>query len=251
MQRQKQLPTLEEMFADYRTNRYGEEIMSDWGSALIYRPVGIFFAWLFLPSGITASAVTAVGASLLPLMIVTAMFCQPITGLVIVLLLAIAYLILDCADGSLARAAGQVSVSGHYWDLMVDLAYRGCIYATVGYLADQIQPWPLPVDQMSCMALAAWLAALTRLARKNLNRLAPEKSGKDHDRKVTIHFTAYSFLSGLDTLFPFLAAAAFGVDAPWFLVVWITLYSLGDALAAVFEARKKFKSYRGQNPESW
>ena len=147
---------LNKLFADYRANRYGEEILTDWGSALIYRPIGITLAWLLTATRITPNAVTATGALLLPSMLAMAILFQPAAALASVLVLAIVYLVLDCTDGSLARATGHVSVSGHYWDLVTDLAYRGCIYVTVGYLADQISPWSLPVSQMSCMALAAW-----------------------------------------------------------------------------------------------
>jgi phosphatidylglycerophosphate synthase len=243
MQTQKQAQSLKKMFEEYRTNRYDEEIAGDWGSALIYRPIGLTLAWLLLPTGITPNAVTAIGALLLPLMIVMPVLCQPITALTIVLVLAIIYLILDCTDGSLARATGQASVSGHYWDLMTDLTYRGCIYMTVGYLADQIHSWSFPVSQMSCMTLAAWLAVLARLARKNLNRLAPHIADEKADRRGAAAFTAYSFLSGLDTLFPPLAAAAFAMGVFSSYVVWIVLYSFADVLIALLQAHKRLRSY--------
>ena len=232
---------MKKIFADYRTNQYDEEILSDWGSALFYRPIGLTLAWLLSATGITPNAVTATGALLLPLMVVVAALCQPAAALAIVLALAIIYLILDCTDGSLARATDNVSVSGHYWDLVTDLAYRGCIYVTVGYLADQIYPWPYPVSQMSCMALAAWLAVLARLTRKNLDRLAPaEKSGQ----KAAGAFTVYSFLSGMDTLFPPFVAAASAVDMLSFYVVWIVFYSFADVIIALLEAHRRLRSYQ-------
>jgi phosphatidylglycerophosphate synthase len=238
MQRQKQVLPLNRMFADYRANRYGEEILTDWGSALIYRPIGITLAWLLTATRITPNAVTATGALLLPSMLAMAVLFQPAAALASVLVLAVVYLVLDCTDGSLARAMGHVSVSGHYWDLVTDLAYRGCIYVIVGYLADQISPWPLPVSQMSCMALAAWFAALARLARYNLDRLAP--AGNTGQGKAAA-FTAYSFLSGLDTLFPPLVAFAWAAGLLPFLIAWIVFYSFADVLVALLEARSRLK----------
>lgn len=232
---------LKKIFADYRTKQYDEEILGDWGSALIYRPIGLTLAWLLSATGITPNAVTATGALLLPLMVFVAVVWQPAAALVIVLVLAIVYQILDCTDGSLARATGHVSVSGHYWDLVTDLAYRGCIYATIGYLADQIYPWPFPVSHMSLMALAAWLAVLARLARQSLDRLAPaEKSGQ----KAAGAFTVYSFLSGMDTLFPLLVAIASAMGVLSIYVAWIVFYSFADVIIALLEAHRRLRSYQ-------
>ena len=244
MQRQKPTQPLRKLFADYRANLYDEEIRSDWGSALIYRPAGLILAWLLSATSITPSAVTATGALLLPLMIAVLYFCQPPTALVIVLALAIIYLILDCTDGSLARATGQVSVSGHYWDLVTDLAYRGCIYGSVGYLADQIYPWPFPVSHMSCMAFAAWLALLARLARASLDRLAPPGTGENDGQNGAASFTVYSFLSGLDTLLPPLTAIAAYLGVLSIYVAWIVFYSFADVFVALVEARRRLKPYQ-------
>ena len=234
---------LKKFFADYRANRYDEEILSDWGSALLYRPIGLTLAWLLSATGIPPNAVTAAGALLLPLMVVATALCQPVTALAVVLFLAIIYLILDCTDGSLARMTGHVSVSGHYWDLVTDLAYRGCLYATVGYIADQISPWSLPVSQMSCMALAAWLAALARLARQDLDQLTSRGTAEKPARRTAGAFTFYSFLSGLDTLFPILAAAASAAGLLSLFIAWIVFYSFADVIVALLEARGRLKSF--------
>jgi phosphatidylglycerophosphate synthase len=242
MQKLKQLWSLKEMFTDYRANRFDDEIRTDWGSALFYRPIGLVLAWLLAPSGISPNAVTAIGVLLLPAMIAAAAICQPGTALAIVLCLAVIYLILDCTDGPLARATGQVSVSGHYWDLMADLTYRGSIYATIGYLADHIHPWTLPVNQMSCLTVAAWLALLARLARKNLTRLAPREHNEKTDIGKVTSFTVYSFLSGMDTLFPPLVAFTSGFGVLSIYIGWIVFYSFADVAVALFEAHWRFKS---------
>ena len=234
---------LKEFFADYHANGYDDEILSDWGSALLYRPIGLTLAWLLSATRTTPNSVTAIAAMLLPLMVVATTLCQPVTALHIVLFLAIIYLILDCTDGSLARMTGHVSVSGHYFDLVTDLAYRGCVYVTVGYLADQIDPLPFPVNQMSCMALAAWFAALARLARMNLDRLAPRSIAEKSDQKAAATFTFYSFLSGIDTLFPLFVVIAYTVDVLSFFIPWIVFYSLADVIVALLEARGRLRSY--------
>jgi hypothetical protein len=115
---------------------------------------------------------------------------------------------------------------------------------TVGYLADQIYPWSFPVNQMSCMAFAAWLAALARLARMNLDRLAPRGIAEKSDQKATAAFTFYSFLSGMDTLFPPLVVLASAVDMLSFYIVWIVFYSFADVIIALLEAHRRLRSYQ-------
>ena len=242
MQKQKQAHSLKGIFADYRSNRFADEILSDWGSALFYRPVGLTLAWLLVPSGITPNALTAIGAALLPLMLAAAAFCPPATALDLVVSLAIIYLVMDCTDGPLARATGKVSVGGHYWDLMADLAYRGCIYMTVGYLADQIYSWSLPVSHLGLLALAAWLALLARLARKNLARLAPPRDGENASPKRAASFNLYSFLSGMDTLFPPLVTVAYLSGWLSVYVGWIVFYSFADVVVALLEASRRFRT---------
>ncbi|NMD08988.1 MAG: CDP-alcohol phosphatidyltransferase family protein [Phyllobacteriaceae bacterium] len=219
------------IFADYKAKR-AEEVLTDWGSTLLYRPLGLVLAHLLSATRVTPNAVTAVGAILLPCMVLAMLILHPATALAVVLVLSLIYLILDCTDGTLARATGQVSVAGHYWDLVTDLVYRGVLYSTVGYLADQLVPWSFSLSQAAAMAVAAWAATIARLARYNLDRLAPTAAPGTTAEK----FTVFSFLSGLDTLFPLLAAGAWALDSLPGFVAWIVIYSLGDAVASLLEA---------------
>lgn len=233
---------LHHLFADYRANRYREELLTDWGSALLYRPAGIVIAWLLVGTRVTPNAVTGAGAGLLVLMIAAILIAPATTALAAVLALSLIYLVLDCTDGTLARAKGHVSVSGHYWDLVADQIYRGVVYMSVGYLVDNLAPWTLPVSQTACLACAAWLASLARVARNNLNRLAPVESLPP---KRGEGFTLFSFLSGIDTLFPLLVVLAWSLGIFHLLVAWLLLFSLGDAIAALFEARNRLNYRQG------
>ena len=94
------------------------------------------------------------------------------------------------------------------------------------------------------MGFAAWLAVLARLARKNLDRLAPPETDDEGEPKVVASFTVYSFLSGLDTVMPLLAAIAAAVGMLSVYVVWIVLYSFADVIIAVVEAHRRLKSYK-------
>ncbi len=230
---------LQKLFGAYFTEKYPEEVLTDWGSAIVYRSPALVLAWLLSATSIKPSTVTAIGALLLPAMVVAALLFQPADALAAVLVMALVYLVLDCTDGSLARVTGRVTVSGHYWDLVTDLAYRGIAYVAVGYLADQISPWPLALNQATVLAMAAWGAALARLARYNLDRLAPPASS---EKQKPDRFTIFSFLSGLDTLFPFIVAIAWAMDAIPVCVAWIALYSLGDVAISIIDARKRLNA---------
>ena len=225
------------IFADYRANLFRKELLSDWGTALTYRPFGLLIAAMLTRTAIRPSTLTGIGAALLPVMLLASIFLEAGQAMGVVLIAAIAFQILDCADGPLARGTGRVSVSGHYWDLVADLAYRGTVYACVGHLADQLLPWGLPVSQMAALTFCAWLCAYARLARGELARLAPATS-----RPAAPAFSIYNALAGLDTLFPILAAIAFWLGALHVYFVWLFVYSLADALVALWQARQRFKA---------
>jgi phosphatidylglycerophosphate synthase len=232
---------LQKLFGTYFREKFPEEVLTDWGSAVVYRTPALVITWVLSTTRIKPSAVTATAALLLPAMIVATMLYEPDAALGAVLIMALLFQVLDCTDGALARATGTTSVSGHYWDLVTDLAYRGIAYVAVGYIADQMSHWPLALNQATVMALAAWGAALARLARYNLDRIAPPAAP---EKQTTDRFNSFSFLSGLDTLFPFIVAIAWIMDAIPFCVAWVALYSLGDVATAIIDARKRLNALK-------
>lgn len=238
-----QLLRLHKLFGTYYGEKYAEEVLTDWGSAIVYRPPALVLTWLLSATRIRPGTVTATAALLLPAMVIAAILCEPDDALAAVLVMALLFNILDCTDGALARATGRVSVSGHYWDLVTDLAYRGIAYVAVGYVADQMSHWPLALNQATTMALAAWGAGLARLARYNLDRVAPPASS---EQQTPGRFTFFSFLSGLDTLFPFVAAIAWAIGAIPVCVAWIAAYSLGDVAISIINARKRLNALKTQ-----
>lgn len=224
------------VLTDYRNNLFRQELLNDWGTALVYRPCGLLIAAMLTRTAVAPSTLTAIGAGLLAVMLAASALLEAGPALAVVLLAAVAFQILDCADGPLARATGRVSVSGHYWDLVADLAYRGTAYAIAGHLSDQLFPWSLPVSQLAVLSFCAWLCVFARLARGELERLAPAT-----DKATVPAFSIYGALSGLDTLFPLLAAAAIGFGALHAYFLWLFAYSLGDACVALWQARQRFK----------
>lgn len=233
-----QLEHLKTIYRDYRDNKLHDELLSDWGSVVFYRPLAIVLAWILAGRGISPNAVTGAGALSVPCFIVCALVFPPATAMALVIAAALLYLVLDCTDGTLARATGQVSVAGHYWDLITDIVYRGFVYVTVGYLADQIAPWSLPVGQATTLAMSAWLATVARLARYNLTRL----TGSSESKSQRSSFNWYSFFSGLDTLFPLLTALACWTGHLHILIAWIFMYSAADVCVAFHKAKTKFEN---------
>ncbi|MBL8790930.1 MAG: hypothetical protein JNM45_10545 [Rhizobiales bacterium] len=172
---------------------------------------------------------------LLVVMILATAMMSPLAAFGAVVTLAVLYQILDCTDGTLARAKGLSSIQGQYWDLVADVIYRGIAYTAVGYVCDQLSPWPGALSQATILALSAWLAVVARLARLNIERLTPPSAPAAQGPR----FTAFSFLSGLDTVFPLLAVLAWATNSLNGFVLWIFIYSLGDVVSALQEARGK------------
>jgi len=229
------LKSLRSIYDDYRAHKFLEELSSDWGSVVFYRGPGMILAWLLTATSVTPNMVTTANAFILPCMIAASIFLVPATAFAVVTVLALIYLILDCTDGALARATGLSSNGGHYLDLVTDIAYRGVLYVTVGYIADQIGASSLPLDQATVLAVSAWLATFARLARKDADRLSGQPA-----RTQVPRFTLFSFLSGLDTVFPILAFASWSTGYLSAFTLWIFVFSLGDAVTALIESRTKF-----------
>jgi phosphatidylglycerophosphate synthase len=182
-----QFRRLQKLFGAYFREKYPEEVLTDWGSAIVYRTPALVLTWVLSRTPVKPSAVTATAALLLPAIIAAAMLFEPDAALGAVLVMALVFQVLDCTDGALARATGTTSVSGHYWDLVTDLVYRGIAYVAVGYIADQMSQWPFALNQATVMASAAWGAALARLVRYNLDRIAPPASPeKQTPRRFTL-----------------------------------------------------------------
>ncbi len=230
------MKSLRDIYEDYRANKFPEEVCSDWGSVVFYRVPGMVLAWLLAKTPATPNMVTAVNVFILPCMIAAALLLAPAMAFTMILALALAYQILDCTDGLLARVTGQTSRFGHFCDLVADVAYRGIFYTSLGYVADRLAPSTLPIDQATVLAFSAWLALFARLARSSAERLSDLPQPEEAHR-----FTIFSFFSGLDTLCPLLALAAWSFGYSSAFVVWMLLFSLGDVAAALMDSAKRFR----------
>jgi phosphatidylglycerophosphate synthase len=190
--------------------RFRNELRTEWAAALLYRPVSLLLTPLLAACHVPPLAVTLLGAACAVALPVLALLGWGSTALGVV---GIAFCILDCMDGDLARATDRVSARGAYADFLVDLVYRVALYAAVGFL------W----DGYAGLALGLACAAFALVARAcRLYAPAPQMEAPQG--------LLFSLLSGLDHLLP-VALIVFGAfDALGALIAWLGLYSVGDFL---------------------
>jgi phosphatidylglycerophosphate synthase len=215
-----------DLFRAYAAQKAGEEWHGEWGAALLYRPLAILAAPLLLRLGISASAVTLLSllvALSLPLVALAA-------GLLPCMLLAVMVAILDCVDGTIARASGTISPVGQYLDFVTDIVFRASLYAAIALLAHAaapawLAPWALPLA-----ILAALLAIAARLCRVYAEHLTGAAAYGRSASAGGVSRRIFSAISGLDPLLP-LASLALGM-AGWlgWLILWLLAYSAIDFL---------------------
>lgn len=195
------------VFAAYRP-RFRNELRTEWAAALLYRPVSLLLTPLLAACRVPPLAVTLVGAACAAALPLLAFLGWGATA---VGLLGVAFCILDCMDGDLARATGRVSAAGAYADFVVDLVYRVALYAALGYL------WAAHAGLAAGLGCAA-LALGARACR--LYAPAPQNDAPPG--------VVFSFLSGIDHLLPLAVIVAGALDALGALLAYLALYSLGD-----------------------
>jgi phosphatidylglycerophosphate synthase len=219
--------------ADYRSHKLEEELWTDWGSVVFYRLPAFVVAWAMVPLGVTPNQLTFAGALLIPLIAAAAWFLSPDHAMPVITVLALAFNVLDCADGPLARATGRSSLSGRYMDFAADILYRNTAYAVYGLIADRI--WP--GSSFPWLAVGLCCAVFVTYARVNRlygEKLFPKQESKEpHGRGASD--VAFGFVSGIDTLLPVLAVIAWAAGLLWAALIWFLLYTLADAVIACAE----------------
>jgi phosphatidylglycerophosphate synthase len=107
--------TSRELKAQYYGSISEREKREEFLSYAIYRPLSFQVTPLFLRAGLSANQVTLIGLVLLVLMPVTA-FLSPNHGYLSVGALDLAFKVLDCVDGNIARSVGSSTRLGQYLD---------------------------------------------------------------------------------------------------------------------------------------
>lgn len=235
--------------ADYRDTKLKDELASDWGSVVFYRIPAFAVAAALAPLGVSPNQVTVAGGLLIPLMALAAWFLEPATALAVVVVLGMIFNVLDCADGSLARATGTSSLAGRYLDFATDIMYRNVAYACYGLIADRA--WPGAAFPWLAVGLCCGLlATYRRVNQLYAERLFPPRPGIAAAPATRSAFDiAFSVLSGLDTLLPLVALIAWAAGLLPAAMVWFLLYTLGDAaIEAAGNFEKARRADAGERP---
>lgn len=221
---------LAQIIRNHRDTKLAEELSTEWAMAVLYRPPALLIAWACQYLPVTPTMITVCGILLLPLMALAAALLTPGVALAVVAGLAMLFMILDCADGTLARITGQTSRLGQYLDTTADLAYRAVFYGAAGYVLarhPEAGPW-LAGAALPLALAAAWLMLFARLCRVYAELRFPPPTPIVESPPPGMGIAG--FVSGLDGLFPLLALAAWLANMPAAFLWWILAYGIADAV---------------------
>jgi phosphatidylglycerophosphate synthase len=200
--------TVADVRATYSLAKAREEWFGDWASALIYRPLSIFVTPLFLAAGFSARMVTLLSLAIGLALPLIARFGGPMGGFWVAGL-ATVWVVLDCVDGNIARVTKSDSKSGHYFDFVTDVVFRGSFYAAIGLLADASAGGSfarLALCLLSCYVAMA--ARFCRLFHARHSGVDVYEEGVTQDRPRTVMQMLFSFLSGIDRILPLMVLAS-------------------------------------------
>lgn len=232
-------PTVAELFRAHAAEKAAEEWRGEWAAALLYRPIGLVLAAgaIRLSIGATAITLTALAVALaLPALAL----CPATSAAWLIGAVALAIPILDCVDGTVARATGTASKAGHYLDFCTDLVFRLCFYGAIGILAASHRASPAGLESwiFGLSLLAAALAILARLCRVYAERFAAPLTHRDDEGGASLLF---SVVSGIDHLLPFFVIAAGFWNGLGWVVLWLLLYSVLDFLHTQFSVLSQLR----------
>ena len=222
---------LSAIVSDYRRDKLREELASEWAVALVYRPLALVVSWVLSGTAVRPNQITLAGLALLPAMMAAAWFLSGFASLAVIAGLAVAFLVADCVDGTIARLKGAESRLGRYLDASADLLFRAVAYGSFGLAMQRAGVAGIAAFGPFALALiAAWLALFARTCREYSNtRFALPATARARPWNWPDYLTAA--LSGIDSLFPFLALAAWLAGWPQAFIWWILIFSLLDLFA--------------------
>lgn len=237
------------------TARYFRDNLPEWKrkkdpilSRIFYRPVSFFCSALFCRIGWTANMVSYLSACVAIIACICFVLGAPITGAVLIN----AWLILDCADGNVARSVKKERY-GDFADSMSSYICVGlmfccigfCAYGTGGALFAPGSPWIILMG-----ALAGSSDSLMRLIyQKFLNSTVAQgvevNRSEDPEQqsginRIRMKVDAYVSLGGFLPIIVLLAAIFNFLDIV--AVVWFAYYGLTFLASAIYLVRKTFKA---------
>lgn len=240
-------PTFRTLWREYRRERFRSELASDWAVAVLYRLPSLWLVARLVPTGISPTAVTLAALPVALAMPLAALLLPLGFAVLGTVLLAVAFQILDCADGGLARATGRSSSKGAALDFIIDMAQWGLFYTSIGILADRMAGAGEATGLFwTVLALvAAWLRLYARVARDaRPASAAPDTAAPSglagQGGFVVLAERALAGMSGALPIFLGIAALAGALPA---MVVFVLVYALLDVGDAVWTS---FRNWPGE-----
>lgn len=239
-------PTFRTLWREYRRERFRSELVSDWAVAVLYRLPSLWLVARLVPTGISPTAVTLAALPVALAMPLAALLLPPGAAALATVLLAIAFQILDCADGGLARATGRSSSKGAALDFVIDMAQWGLFYTSIGIVADRMAGAGEGTGLF--WTVVAFAAAWLRLYARVVRDARPASAAPDTTAPpgpagqgglVVLAERAVAGMSGALPIFFGIAALAGVVPA---MVVFVLLYALLDVGDAVWTS---FRNWPG------
>ncbi len=216
---------------DYRMNLLSEEIAGMWGVVVFFRLPGFLVAKAAIFLGVSATCLTSSGFLITALIAASASFLPASSALLAIAALAAGFQIIDCADGTVARATGTASLSGRFLDFASDVLWRVVCLAAIGQVADGHMPGASP-SWLAVGLIAGFCATYARLIRSYAKSLPARPKAAAGGTARPFVAAPYAFLSGLDQLFPFLAVLASAYGSLHILLACATIYHAADAVIA-------------------
>ncbi len=201
-----------------------EEFRNSWAIALLYRMPSPPFVWVLLRLGLGPMAVTAMGFVLALTMPLQAWFLPLGIAAWALFISGVAFQILDCADGMMARLTGRSSLLGADLDYMTDMVQNGLFYTSLGLLADRMAGTGFAWTALALVA--AFVRVLARLVREQIAKRVP---GWDAPGPLGLADLPVAFVVGLTGLIPFMALAGEHLGA---MVIVLVVYSTLDLIDA-------------------
>jgi len=223
--------TLRALIENYVRHKMADDLDGNWGTLVAYRPIAIVLAWPLCRVGVPPIAVTIAACGLLPAMAVVAIVAPPTKAILGLCALGVLYWVVDCIDGTIARALGRESKFGYYADLSTDLLYRVVFYGALGHVADRLTSSESSV-LLSVALMAAWLSLFARTARLYSEKLSsrPAPLSQHSSNHISLLSWIYLAVSGIDALLPFTALAFWWFDIMPLLPFWLLIYGAADAV---------------------
>lgn len=237
---------MREAYLRYRDERLSQELATDVGFVLFYRPLSIGIGWLLSKGSTTPTAVSIFGGLSIPAMVAAAVALDPKYALPAICVLAYLGGLIDCVDGDLARVSGRTSRLGGYIDFQIDMARWAAFYASFGLALDRLGPtsvlfgWVtsgLQVSWLVMALIAAWLRVYARSARDFLTALGASQSDAVTTPDLVvgrawrwIYRAVFTLLIGIDGFLPFAFLAFWSLGAPMAAILLVFVLAILDVV---------------------